>query len=111
MNRKRKKEKRFYRVGECLYRWSHTGTYYYKGQIGERQFLRSLHTDDLIEAKREFTKLRHELGYLDPAAAHTATLTILCDLYRPRFAHLSDHTRDIKERILKRIRDEWPTGG
>jgi Site-specific recombinase XerD len=109
MNRKREKETGFVRVGECLYRQTHNGKYYFKGQIGGREFTRSLKTTDRAYAVRLAAEFRRSREHLDPTADRT-TLAALCELYRPRFAHLKEHTRETKERILTRIKHHWPTG-
>jgi integrase len=115
MNRNKQKEKQkekssFPRVGECLYRCAHNGIYYFKGQIRGREFTRSLKTTDRALANRLLADKKRELAQLDHAAADKTTLAALCDLYRPTFADQKPHTRAIKERILRRITDDWPTG-
>ena len=109
MNRKSKKETGFVRVGECLYRQTHNGKYYFKGQIGGHEFTRSLKTTDRAYAVRLAAEFRRKREHLDPSADRI-TLAELCELYRPRFAHLKEHTRETKERILARIKRHWPTG-
>ena len=111
MNRKMKKETGFVRVGECLYRQTHNGIYYFKGQIGGREFTRSLKTTDRAYALRLAAEFRRSREHLDPSADKT-TLAELIELYRSlaRFTKLKEHTRFNKERIFERIKRHWPTG-
>jgi integrase len=123
MNRKEKKETGFVRVGECLYRQTHNGKYYFKGQIGGREFTRSLKTTDRAYATRLAAEFRRDREHLDPSADKMALAcpcrhkkvckcNTLINLYRSlaRFAKLKEHTRSNKERIFERIKRHWPTG-
>src|SRR5438477_4039004 len=111
MKEKREKETGFVRVGECLYRQTRSGKYYFKGQIGGREFTRSLKTTDRAYATRLASDFRREREQLDPSADKT-TLAALIELYcsLSRFAKLKEHTRSNKERIFARIKRHWPTG-
>lgn len=123
MNRKTKNETGFVRVGECLYRQTHNGIYYFKGQIGGREFTRSLKTTDRAYANRKAAKFRKEREQLDPAADRmplacrcrqekACECETLINLYRSlaRFTKLREHTRDNKVRIFDRIKRHWPDG-
>ena len=110
MKAKRKKETGFIRVGECLYRQTHNGKYYFKGQIGTREFTRSLKTTDRETAVRKAADFRREREHLDPASDRT-TLAALCERYREsELTGIKPHTKEIKERILKRVEKHWPDG-
>ena len=110
MKEKRKKETGFVRVGECLYRQTGNGKYYFKGQIGGREFTRSLRTTDRAYAIRRAADFRREREHLAPASDRT-TLVALCGLYREsELSDLKPHTQKIKRSILKQIEDHWPGG-
>lgn len=110
MKAKRKKETGFMRVGECLYRQTHNGIYYFKGQIRGREFTRSLDTTDRATAVRLVADFRREREHLDPASDRT-TLAALCERYREsELTGIKPHTKEIKERILKRVEKHWPDG-
>jgi integrase len=110
MKAKRKKETGFIRVGECLYRQTHNGMYYFKGQIRGREFTRSLDTTDRARAGRLAADFRREREHLDPASDRT-TLAALCERYREsELTGIKPHTKEIKERILKRVEKRWPNG-
>jgi integrase len=127
MNRKRKKEIGFIRVGECLYRYHNPGKrahgkYYFKGQIGKREFMRSLKTTDRAYAVRLAADFRRSREHLDPSAdkivlacrcrQEACKCDTLINLYRSlaRFTKLKEHTRSNKERIFERIKRHWPGG-
>lgn len=105
-----KRVKRYVRVGECLYR-AHDNTYYFKGQLRGKEFTRSLRTTDRALAQRRLTDFRREQERLDPSAGKV-TLGALVELYRAslRSQNLKPRTWEDKERMLNRIRDDWPGG-
>src|SRR5262249_48636342 len=105
-----KRVKRYVRVGECLYR-AHDNTYYFKGQLRGKEFTRSLRTTDRALAQRRLTDFRQEQERLDPNAGKV-TLGALVELYRAslRSQNLKPRTWEDKERMLNRIRDDWPGG-
>jgi integrase len=110
MKLNRQKEKpEFRRVGECLYRWSHNGHYYFKGKINGREYNCSLGTTDLATARLELGERRKLLGRLDYSRG-SMTLLALTERYRRTFAHQASETKAQKERILRRIEKDWPTG-
>jgi integrase len=105
------------RVGQCLYRHTHNNIYYFKGQIEHKQFTRSLGTTDRKWAERKIADFRRERKHLEPSADKMALAcrcieVCKCDTlinrYRPRFAARKEHTRSNKERILDRIKHDWP---
>ena len=112
MKTKSKKGKRFFREASwppTLYRWSHTGQYYFKGQVNGTEYNQSLSTSDFSEAKRELLERQRALGRLDYTAGKM-TLAELCERWRHSFAHQKSVTRAQKERFLTRILRDWPTG-
>jgi integrase len=110
MSAKRQKEKsKLVRVGECLYRQSLSGTYYFKGQINGTEHTQSLGTTDRAMANRELRARREKLTRLDYAAGKMA-LAALCERYRKTYQHQKSETVKQKNRILKRIEEDWPTG-
>jgi integrase len=105
------------RVGQCLYRHTHNNIYYFKGQIEHKQFTRSLGTSDRKWAERKIADFRREREHLVPSADKMALACrcveacecdTLINRYRPRFAARKEHTRLNKERILDRIKHDWP---
>lgn len=105
------------RVGQCLYRHTHNNMYYFKGQIEQKEFTRSLGTTDRKWAERKVADFRRERKRLAPTADKMA-LACRCDepcecdtlinRYRPRIAVWKEDTRSDKERILDRIKWDWP---
>jgi integrase len=111
MPRKRHKEKpNFHRVAPCLYRFEHNGRYYFQGQINGRKYTQSLGTTDFTEAKRELLEKQRTLGRLDGTVAGRMTLAELCERWRHSFAHQKPVTVAQKERFLRRVLRDWPTG-
>jgi integrase len=120
MNRKRKKEnrkkkgKKFYgeleRRGECLYRNSLSGVYYFQGQINKTRRTQSLGTTDYATARRELVKRRALLGDETYLSTVKISLADWCERYRRTFQRAKPATVADKERALKRIVEDWPTG-
>lgn len=54
----------FKKVGECLYRYSNTGTYYALVKRGGKQFRKSLKTSDRQLAERKLADFRSKVGRL-----------------------------------------------
>ena len=106
---KREKSGALRRVGECLYRMSHNGIYYFQGQINGNKYTQSLRTTDHATAKRELIRRRTELGQLNYSAGKM-TLAELCERYRKTFQHQKPETVKQKNRVLNRIVADWPTG-
>jgi integrase len=100
--------KRYVRVAPCVYRETENNTYYFKGQIRNKQFTRSLDTRDLALAKRRAADFRRDREHLD-VGADKVTLVALCARYREsELTGIKPHTREIKERTLRKIERGWP---
>ena len=119
MNRKREKENRkkkqkkdygkLERRGECLYRNSLSGIYYFQGQINKTRRTQSLGTTDYATARRELIKRRALLGD-EHFSSVKISLADWCERYSRTFQRQKPATVADKERALKRIVEDWPTG-
>src|SRR5262249_12500206 len=109
-NRKKKDYGKLERRGECLYRNSLNGVYYFQGQISGTRRTQSLGTTDLATARRELIKRRALLGD-GKYSSIKISLADWCERYQKTFQHQKPATVADKERILnKRILADWPTG-
>jgi integrase len=99
----------FQNVGECLYRYSSNGVYYARIKTGGKEIRRSLETTDREMAKRELARLRDELQQIDRSQGKL-TLGELCDRYLKTIQHQKSKTIERKTLIVRRIKDDWPTG-
>jgi len=99
----------FQKVGECLYRYSSNGVYYARIKCGGKEIRRSLETTDPYVAKRELARLKDEQRQLDRSQGKL-TLRELCDRYLKTVQHQKPKTIERKELIVRRIKDDWPTG-
>ena len=99
----------FEKAGECLYRYSTSGTYYafvrHQGKLNRR----SLGTGDKALAKRRLNELRQDLGRIDFKAGRV-TVAELADRFLASIQHLAPKTLVYKTAILKRIKSGWPSG-
>ena len=115
MKRNRSKERRkknygkLERRGECLYRNSLNGIYYFQGQINGTRRTQSLGTTDLANARRELIKRRALLGD-EHYSSVKISLADWCQRYRRTFQSQKPATVADKERVLQRILRDWPTG-
>ena len=99
----------FHKVGECLYRYSSNGVYYARFESGGKEIRRSLRTTDRASAQRALAWLKEERKQVDPAQGKI-TLAELCDRYSETIQHNKPTTIDLKARIIRRIKSDWPTG-
>jgi hypothetical protein len=106
---RRKEKSKLVRVGECLYRQSLSGMYYFKGQIAGTEHTQSLGTTDRAMPNRELRARREKLARLDYAAGKM-TLAALCERYKKTYQHQKVETVKQKKRILTRIEQDSPTG-
>lgn len=97
------------KVGECLYRYSSTGTYYAVLRHAGKLIRRSLQTDDRALAKRRLADFRQTLERIDPRSGRV-TVGELADRYMETIGHLAEKTRRSRATITKRIRSDWPGG-
>jgi integrase len=99
----------FPKIAPGLYLYERTGVYYARLKIHGKQLTRSLRTKDRSLAKRLLIQLKAEQQQLDPGTLDQS-LAALCDRYRSKFAHQAKRTREIKELVIRRICQWWPTG-
>jgi integrase len=100
----------FQKVGECLYRYSTSGTYYARVRISSKQVLkRSLETTDRAIAKRKLAAFKDEQRQIDRSQGKL-TLAELCDRYLKTVQHQKPRTIEGKTCIVARIKRDWPTG-
>ena len=109
MNKTPAKRGDFEKVGECLYRYSSTGTYYAVLRHLGKLIRRSLQTDDRALAKRRLADFRQTLERIDPGAGRI-TVAAIADRYTETIGHLAEKTRRSKVTITKRIKSDWPGG-
>lgn len=99
----------FEKVGECLYRYIPTGTYYARIKRPGKEVRRSLATADRATAKRKLADLHKEVDRTDVGAARV-TLANLCDRYMATVQNQSDKTLKRKNHIAARIKADFPGG-
>lgn len=99
----------FKKVGECLYRYVPTGTYYARIKRPGKEVRRSLGTTDLATAKRKLADLHKEVDRTD-AGATRVTLADLCDRYLATVQNQSGKTLKRKNHIAARIKADFPSG-
>ena len=100
----------FQKVGECLYRYSSNGVYYARIKKDSKEIKRSLETTDRDLAKRRLAELRDRQRQIDRSQGKL-TLAELCDRYLETVQHQKPKTVERKSLIVRRIKDDWPTGG
>ncbi len=99
----------FQKVGECLYRYSRTGTYYCRIKIQGKEIRRSLRTTDRALAQRNLAQLKHEQRQVDRSKGKM-TLAELSEQYLSTVRHQKPKTVERKTLIVRRIKSDWPTG-
>ena len=104
------KETLFKRVGESLYRYQPTGTYYARLAVAGREVRRSLRTRDPAHAKRRLAELRGDLARVDHGAGRV-TLAALVDRYLATVAHQGRSTLVQKRGIAAKVNRDWPGPG
>lgn len=97
---------KFEKVGECLYRYRSNGVYYAVVRHQGKLNWKSLKTDKRAIATRKLGDYRAKLSRTDVSAGRI-TLESLCDDY---LKSLSQSARTIKEkeRIVEKIKEDWP---
>src|SRR6266403_167091 len=98
-----------HRVGESLYRYSSNGVYYARIKTGGKEIRRSLETTDRALAKRRLADLRDRQRQIDRSQGRV-TLAELCDRYLKTVQHQKPKTVERKSLIVRRIKDDWPSG-
>jgi integrase len=99
----------FQKVGECLYRYSSNGVYYARFKSGGKEIMRSLRTTDPGIARRSLAQRKAEFGGIDGARGK-CTIVELADEYLRTAQHQKPATLELKKLIVRRIKNEWPTG-
>ena len=106
-NHQRKGE--FRKVGENLYRYSTSGTYYAVFRVQGKLIWKSLKTDDRELANRKLKDEKEKKGRIDADAAKM-TLSTLLDLYEKRLQQYDAKTIETRAWILKTFRETWRNG-
>jgi hypothetical protein len=99
----------FRKVGENLYRYSTSGTYYAVLRVQGKLIWKSLETDDRELATRNLKEAKEKQGKIDAAAAKM-TLSALLDLYEKRLQQYDAKTIETRTWILKTFRETWLNG-
>jgi integrase len=99
----------FQKVGECLYRYSSNGVYYARIKAGGKEIRQSLRTTDRQKANRELRQLKDEQRQIDRSQGKL-TLGELCDRYLKTVQHQKPKTVERKSLIVRRVKQDWPTG-
>ena len=99
----------FEKVGECLYRYTPTGMYYGRFEVGGKEVRRSLETTDRALAKRRLADKRNELGRVNLAAGK-CSLEEMCDRYLATIQNQKPKTVRRKHDIAVRMKADFPGG-
>jgi len=99
----------FQKVGECLYRYSSNGVYYARIKTDGKEIRRSLETTDPAVARRNLARLKDEQRQIDRSKSKT-TLSEVCDQFLRAVQHQKPKTIERKALIVRRIKEDWPTG-
>ena len=99
----------FQKVGECLYRYSSNGVYYARIKTSGKEIRQSLQTTDRQKANRELRRLKEEQRQIDRSQGKL-TLAELCDRYLQTVQNQKPKTVERKALIVRRIKNDWPTG-
>jgi integrase len=99
----------FQKVGECLYRYSSNGVYYARIKTSGKEIRQSLQTTDRQKANRELRRLKEEQRQIDRSQGKL-TLAELCDRYLQTVQNQKPKTIERKALIVRRIKNDWPTG-
>jgi hypothetical protein len=97
----------FDKVGECLYRYRPSGTYYARVKQRGKDIRQSLETRDRKLAKRRLRDFKRDLGLLDLAAGDL-TLAELCERYFKTVLHQKPSTVQGKRMVIDRMLAHWP---
>lgn len=97
------------KVGECLYKLASTGGFYARVWVRGKEIRRSLETKDWQLAKRRLRELRKELEKLDIESTKTS-IEVYLETFLATSQQKSKSSRQKREAIVKRMKDEWPGG-
>jgi len=106
---KQQSSRQFQKVGECLYRYLPNGVYYARIKAGGKEIRQSLKTIDRANANRELRQLKDEQRQIDRSQGKL-TLAQLCKRYLLTARHQKPKTVERKTLIVRRIKEDWPTG-
>lgn len=109
MSASQDKERTFEKVGECLYRYVPTGTYYARIKRATKEVRRSLDTTDRATAKRKLADLHKEVDRTE-AGAGRVTVAKLCEKYLATVQHQKPKTLKRKRHIAARLLADFPGG-
>jgi integrase len=104
-----KQVRAFQKVGECLYRYSSNGVYYARFKMHGKEIMRSLRTTDPAIARRTLAQRKAEQDGIDRSRGK-CTLAELADEYIRTAQHQKPATLELKTLIVRRMKNEWPTG-
>jgi hypothetical protein len=99
----------FEKIGECLYRYRSTGTYYAFYKIGNNKKRQSLETKEEKVAKRLLADKLATRDRLD-ASQTGLTLAKLCEKYLLTIRAQSSGTQDLKKAFVARLLEDFPPG-
>ena len=100
LGRNHQRKGAFRKVGENLYRYSTSGTYYAVFRVQGKLIWKSLKTDDRELANRKLKDEKEKKGRIDADAAKM-TLSTLLDLYEKRLQQYDAKTIETRAWILK----------
>jgi integrase len=99
----------FEKVGECLYRYTSSGTYYARFECKGKEIRRSLGTSDRALARRKLGDLQRDMARIDLGAGK-ASLAEMCNRYLATVQNQRPKTVRRKRDIAARIKADWPGG-
>jgi integrase len=103
------KQSAFQKVGPCLYRYLPNDVYYGRFKVDGKEIRCSLETTDRKLAERTLAKKKEQQSQIDRSKSRM-TLAELCDRYIKTVQHQGAKTVDQKERVVRRIKNDWPSG-
>lgn len=109
MSKRQSSKGQFEKVGECLYRYSSTGSYYARIKVKGKEVRRSLKTKDRDLAKRRLRAFKDQVAQLDLSAGRT-TLEDLIGKFEGAYAGKTKSTQAKVATFCKALREEWPGG-
>jgi len=104
-----KAESCYQKVGECLYRYESSGTYYAVVRHQGKLIRRSLHTQDRAHAKRLLADFRRDLAKVN-LKGNRCTLLELADRYLDTVKSQSAKTLEAKQLVVRHLKSDWPGG-
>jgi integrase len=103
------KQSAFQKVGPCLYRYLPNSVYYGRFKVDGKEIRCSLETTDRKLAERTLAKKKEQQSQIDRSKSKM-TLAELCDRYVKTVQHQGAKTVDQKERVIRRIKNDWVGG-